>query len=133
MSRPWSVPTRYFVLTLVLVLFGVLAWYLRAIFPPLIVAGLLAYILSPAADWFQRKAHWSHKVAVNVTYFASLAILLAIPATIVPVLLNEAQTLMVDLEDFPTQLQTFLATPLKIAGYQLDLNRFLPNFGQKAV
>jgi len=130
MSKPWSVPTRYFVLTLVLILLVALAWYLRAMFPPLIVAGLLAYILSPIIDWLQRKAHWSRKVAVNVTYFVSLAILLAIPATIVPVLFNEAQTLVVDLEDFPTQLQTFLATPLKIAGYQLDLNRFLPNFGQ---
>lgn len=127
MSRSWSVPTRYFVLTLVLVLLVALAWYMRAMFPPLIIAGLLAYIMSPAVDWLQRRAHWSKKVAVNVTYFVSLAALLAIPATIVPVLLNEAQTLVVDLEDFPTQVQTFLATPLKFAGVQLDLNRFVPN------
>jgi predicted PurR-regulated permease PerM len=98
--------------------------------PPLIVAGLLAYILSPAVDWLQRRTHWSHKVAVNVTYFVSLAVLLAIPATIVPVLLNEAETLVIDLEDFPTQLRTFLATPLNILGFQLNLSRFLPTLSQ---
>ena len=127
MSQPWSIQTRYFVLALELILLVALGWYMRAMFPPLIVAGLLAYIMSPAVDWLQHKVHWSRKVAVNVTYFVSLTVLLAIPATVVPVLLSEAETLAVDLEDFPAKLQTFLATPLKIAGYQLDLNRFVPN------
>lgn len=130
MSRHWSVPTRYFVLVLTLVFLAVLAWYARAVLQPLIVAGLLAYLLHPAVAWLKRRARWPHGAAVNVVYFISLAILLAIPATLVPILLNETETLTVDLADFPAQVQAFLAQPVNIRGYQLSLDRYLPDFGQ---
>jgi predicted PurR-regulated permease PerM len=130
MKRQWSVATRYFVLTLVLTAFAILGWYMRAMLAPFIIAGLLAYLLNPAVAWFQERSRWSHKIAVNVVYFFSLALLLAIPATIVPVLLNEGQSLIVDLEDFPAQLQTFLSTPVNVLGFQLNLSHYLPNISQ---
>ena len=130
MSRQWSVQTRYFVLALALILLVALGWYARAMFQPLIIAGLLAYLLNPAVSWLKRRTRWSHKIAVNVVYFISLAILLSIPATVVPVLLNQTETLALDLEDFPNQLQAFLAQPIHILGYQFSLNRYLPDFGQ---
>ena len=130
MNRQWSVQMRYFVLTLALVLLLALGWYARAMIQPLIVAGLLAYLLNPAVGWLKRWRRWSHATAVNIVYFVSLAVLLAIPATLVPVLLNQFETLALDLEDFPTQLQTFLARPVNILGYQLTLSRYLPGFGQ---
>lgn len=130
MNRQWSVQTRYFALTLALILLVALGWYARAIFQPLIVAGLLAYLLNPAVNRLKRWTRWSHQIAVNVVYFVSLAFLLAIPATLVPVLLNQVETLAVDLEDFPNQLQTFLSQSIHILGYQFSLSRYLPDLGQ---
>lgn len=130
MNQQWSVQTRYFVLTLAFVLLVALGWYARAMIQPLIVAGLLAYLLNPAVSWLKRWRRWSHKIAVNIVYFVSLAVLLAIPATLVPVLLNQFETLALDLEDFPNQLQAFLAQPVNILGYQLSLSRYLPDLGQ---
>ena len=130
MNRQWSVQTRYFALTLALVLLVALGWYARAIFQPLIVAGLLAYLLNPAVNRVKRWMRWSHQIAVNVVYFVSLAFLLAIPATLVPVLLNQVETLAVDLEGFPDQLQAFLSQSIHILGYQFSLSRYLPDLGQ---
>ena len=130
MNRQWSVQARYFVLTLGLVLLVVVGWYARAMIQPLIVAGLLAYLLNPAVSWLKQWTRWSHKTSVNIVYFVSLAVLLAIPATVVPVLLNQTETLTLDLEDFPNQLQTFLSQPIQILGYQFSLSRYLPDFGQ---
>ena len=130
MNRQWSVQTRYLVLTVALVLLVALGWYARDMIQPLIVAGLLAYLLNPAVNRLKRWTRWSHKTAVNVVYFVSLAVLLAIPATVVPVLLNQTETLTLDLEDFPNQLQTFLSQPLQILGFQFSLSRYLPDFGQ---
>ncbi len=130
MNRQWSVQTRYFVLAIALVLMIALGWYARAMFQPVIVAGLLAYLLNPAVGWLKQRTRWSHKAAVNVVYFVSLAVLLAIPATVVPVLLNQTETLTVDLADFPNQLKTFLAQPIQILGLQFSLSRYLPDFGQ---
>jgi predicted PurR-regulated permease PerM len=130
MNRQWSVQTRYFALTLALILLVALGWYARAIFQPLIVAGLLAYLLNPAVNRVKRWMRWSHQIAVNVVYFVSLAFLLAIPATLVPVLLNQVETLAVDLEGFPDQLQAFLSQSIHILGYQFSLSRYLPDLGQ---
>jgi predicted PurR-regulated permease PerM len=130
MNRQWSVQTRYFVLALALILLVALGWYARAMFQPLIVAGLLAYLLNPAVGWLKRWRRWPHKTAVNIVYFVSLAILLAIPATVVPVLLNQTEILTLDLEDFPSRLQTFLSQPIQILGYQFVLSHYLPDFGQ---
>jgi predicted PurR-regulated permease PerM len=44
--------------------------------------------------------------------------------------LNEGQSLIVDLEDFPAQLQTFLSTPVNVLGFQLNLSHYLPNISQ---
>ena len=130
MNRAWSVQTRYLVLTLVLILLVALVWYVRGMVQPLIIAGLLAYLLNPAVGWLKQRTRWSHKIAVNVVYFVSLAVLLAIPATVVPVLLNQTETLTVDLADFPNQLRTFLSQPVQILGIQFSLDRYLPDFGQ---
>lgn len=130
MNRQWSVQSRYFVLAVVLISLVALGWYARAMFQPLIVAGLLAYLLNPAVGWLKRRTRWSHKTAVNIVYFVSLAVLLAIPATVVPVLLSQTETLTLDLEGFPNQLQTFLSQPVQILGYQFSLSRYLPDFGQ---
>jgi predicted PurR-regulated permease PerM len=130
MNRQWSVQTRYFVLALVLILLAALGWYARAMIQPLIIAGLLAYLLNPAVSWLKRWRRWSHKTAVNIVYFVSLAILLSIPATVVPVLLNQTQTLTLDLEDFPSRLQTFVSQPILILGYQFSLSHYLPGLGQ---
>jgi len=130
MSQSWSVQTRYFVMAVVLILLVALGWYVHAVFQPLIVAGLLAYLLNPAVGWLKRWTRWSHQIAVNVVYFVSLAVLLAIPATLVPVLLNQVELLALDLEDFPNRLQTFVSQPVHILGYQLSLSRYLPDLGQ---
>ena len=130
MNRQWSMQTRYFVLALVLILLAALGWYARAMFQPLIIAGLLAYLLNPAVSWLKQRTRWSHKISVNVVYFFSLTVLLSIPATVVPVLLSQTETLTIDLKDFPSQLQTFLSQSFQILGYQFSLSHYLPDFGQ---
>ncbi len=130
MNRVWSRPARYFTLSLMLIVLVAVGWYVRAMFPPLIIAGLIAYLLSPIVNFLKQRARLPHRVAVNIVYFLSLAVLLAIPATLVPVLLNQWDEVMRDVVDFPEQLRFFLAQPLEIGGYTLNLERFLPDFGQ---
>lgn len=41
-------------LTLILVLLGYVAWYVRVIWPPLLLAGIIVFILNPFVTWLQR-------------------------------------------------------------------------------
>jgi len=130
MKRTWSTPARYLALVFVIAFILVVGWYARAMFQPLIVAGLIAYILNPAVNWFRNRAHFSKGLAVNLVYFLSIGIILAIPATLVPILLSQFQDLTVELTDLSTRLQSMLSQPIVLAGYSLHLETLLPRIGQ---
>ncbi len=130
MSKAWSRPARYFTFALVLITLVAVGWYVRAMFPPLIIAGLIAYLLSPIVHFLKQRTRLPHRAAVNVVYFVSLAGLLAIPATLVPVLLSEWDNLVADLVDFPERLRLLLAQPLQFGGYTFYPQHLLPDFGR---
>lgn len=113
----WNTPTRYLVLIIVLAILVSIGWYIRDLIQPLVIAGLIAYILNPVVSFFVRKSRMSHRVAGNLVYFTSLALLIAIPATLVPVLFSEAQLLVSDLLKSLEGLRTMLSQPFVIAGF----------------
>jgi len=127
MKDKWSPRARYFTLTVIVVLMALAIWYIRPLFQPLIIAALFAYVLNPIVDFLERKARMKHKVAVNLTYFLALAAIIAIPATIVPILVGEIQGLVTDLTDLPAYVQNLLEQQLVIGDYTLSLRAFAPD------
>ena len=70
-------------LVAVLVLVGVVGWYLRVIWPPLVLAGAIVFILHPVVTWEQTKgiprALGTAAAYTGVLAIAALAVLLAYP------------------------------------------------------
>ncbi|MGE3618993.1 MAG: AI-2E family transporter [Acidimicrobiia bacterium] len=71
-------------LALVLVLLGIVAWVIRVVWPPAILAGAIVYILNPVVTWFQNR-HIPRAVGTGLTYLGvaavvGLAVLLIAPA-----------------------------------------------------
>ena len=97
MKQAWSVPARFYALTIVIILVVVVAWRTREMFTPLAIAGLIAYILNPIAHLLAEKTRIQHRGAVNIVYFVSLGLLIATPVVLVPVLLTDIETLSGDL------------------------------------
>jgi predicted PurR-regulated permease PerM len=126
MNKTWSVQTRYFMLGLIIVFVAIVAWYIRAIFPPLIIAGLIAYLLYPLVVFLQTRLRLRRKVAANIVYFVCLALMFAVPATLVPTLFNEATQVTADLNHMLNQVQDYLARPLVIAGISIHLEQLIP-------
>ncbi len=126
MKREWSLSTRYFVLTFVLVILILFFWGIREILGPLVIAGLVAYILDPAINFLKRRVRMGHKLAVNLVYFIGLGMLVAAPVLIVPLFINELKLLTQDLLDMLDQLQSILSRPVMIAGFSIDLGSILP-------
>lgn len=129
MSKNWSLTTRYLILGFVIIALVVIGWYVREMFQSLVIAGLIAYILNPAVDFLKQHTRMSHRLTVNLVYFTSLAILLAIPATLVPILLGDIQNLSTDLLNLPAQIQSFFSKTVTIRGFTLNLESLAPNFG----
>jgi predicted PurR-regulated permease PerM len=132
MKLEWSLATRYYILTIVLLLFCVLAWTTREMFGPLVIAGLIAYILNPIANLLSERTSLSHRFAVNLVYFISLGLLIALPAILVPVLSSDIETLSQDLLAFGYQLQEISTQPLVIGGFVINLPALIPQPAESA-
>ena len=62
MNKNWTKETRIFVLSLVLIISLLIAWYIRELFGPLIIGALIAYldvpICSISKETLQENASW---------------------------------------------------------------------------
>ena len=126
MKLGWSLATRYYVLTIVLLLIGLLAWVTREIFSPLVIAGLISYVLNSIVNLLSERTRLGHRFAVNLVYFVSLGLLIALPAVLIPVLSSDIETLSQDLLAIGYQLQAFSAQPLVVGGFVVNLPALIP-------
>ncbi len=125
-ARPWSSAARYFTLALVLFFILFIGWQIRVLFLPLIVAGLIAYILYPFVLLMQQQFRLNRKLASNIVYFFSLAVMIAIPIVLVPILSHQTAEISADLDTVLTQAQQYLSVPLHAGGFSLDLGNIIP-------
>ncbi len=130
MTENWSRPFRYWVLSTLAVSFAVLAWHVRELISPVVIAALLAYVLNPAVDFLTHRTRLSRPISVTIIFLASLGALAAIPALMLPTLLIEIQTLSVDLRGTLSQAQDFLSQPVVILEWEINLEPLLPNLTQ---
>lgn len=128
--KPWSRAFRYWLLTLIIVLFSLLAWYAREAISPLIIAALIAYVLTPVVDFLKDRTRMSHSLSAGIVFFLGLGSLIGLPALLIPVLLTETQTLLTDLEDIFIQVQGYLAKPIVLLGFHFQLEQLSPDLPQ---
>jgi predicted PurR-regulated permease PerM len=62
-------------LALMLAVVGVVAWTIRVIFPPLILAGAIVFILNPVVTWLQRRG--VHRALGTLATYLGIAVVLA--------------------------------------------------------
>jgi len=130
MHKNWSRSFRYWLLTLIVILFALLGWYIRDAIAPLVIAALIAYVLTPVVDLLNRRTHLPRSLSATIVFFLGLGVLIGLPAIIIPVLLTEGQTLSADLENIFVQIQTFLAGPIELFGFKFQLEQLRPDLPQ---
>ena len=125
MTTQWDKTSRLVVLFICL---GITAWFIyliRAIIAPVIIAALLAYILSPIVKIVQTRTRLPKGWAVTLVYFFSLAVLIVVPSVLAPEAVEQAGGLYTDLVKMEAELEIFLTKPITVVGQQLHLGRLL--------
>lgn len=126
MREKWSTPARYTALS-VLVAFNLFViWYARALIQPLIMGGLLAYILMPAVNALKKHFGMRHKLAANLVYFLTLSLILASPALFLPNWIAELRVFSEELLRIYEQVISFVAKPILIGPFTVDMSSYLP-------
>ncbi len=125
-SRPrWSPRTKLTIILLLLAFSVYLLYRFSEVLPPMIVALVLAYILSPITNWFAEKLHLKRGLATLLAYLALLIVLAVIPLILIPPLAAQSAGLNLDLQRFlsesETQIASLLGNNYEIAGWTIDV------------
>lgn len=121
MYQPWSTLTRILVTFIVLALLVFLAVEMRSLLTPLILAALLAYILNLGVRFLDRRTRLKYRSAVFIVYFIFLTIIIAMPGTLVPIVVRQAQTITLEFNEINRQIEAFVTTPIVILGQTIPL------------
>ncbi len=124
-QNQWSLSLRYLTLGLSFLFFILLFWYIRSILEPLIIAAFISYLINPAVNFLTIRTRISRRIAGNLVYFITLAVIIAIPATLTPIFFDEFKQVITDTLNLFDQFIVWLMKP-----------NFVPivpiNFGQLA-
>lgn len=121
-----------FALGVLLALIGLLIWgaivvldRLSTILLPLAIAAIIAYLLDPVVDYFERKRvsrFWS----ILLVFFIATLIVLGMMATVVPRLVIETQTLVEQTPQYIRQLSDRIDDVMEQTSIELRLRSFWP-------
>jgi predicted PurR-regulated permease PerM len=117
----WSSRTKI-VVSLLLLTFAVYMLYrFSIILTPFILAIIIAYILTPAVDYFQNRLHLPRVLAILVAYLLLIVVLITLPLLIVPPLVDQFTALNVDVQRFLLSVESLLGNQYSIAGQVINL------------
>lgn len=118
MNRQWSEQTRYYVLTVMIFLGGLLLYTLRELIGPLVVAAMLAYMLHPVVVVLQDRTPINRKFGVLLVFTVFLALLSVIPAVFTPAVIREVDTMDLQVERIVQGINDFFSQTT-VFGYRI--------------
>jgi predicted PurR-regulated permease PerM len=127
-NSSWSIPTRYFMLIL---LIGALLWLLFAaqeLIGPLIIAGLVAYILNPLVNHLSNRSKLSRYWIVIFVYLLFVAAIMLGAILVVPRLPPLATGLTEQMENIIVLVEQVAGQPIYILGTQIPMQVILENW-----
>lgn len=128
MKRTWSTSTKIIVVVICLALIGLFLFRAQPLLVPLVFAGLLAYILNLVARFLKNRTRLERKWAVNIVYFAFIAILIATPGTLVPLSVGQAEEISMGVDEIAQQFESLIETPIVILGRSIHLDELWAEF-----
>jgi predicted PurR-regulated permease PerM len=120
-SLQWSPTTKLLISTVLLVVAATLLVLFSEVIPPLIVACILGFVLSPIVKrvegWLKIKRVW----ATLIVYFLMIGLASLIPILIVPILVDQFGRLNVNIQEIIATVENLLAREVVIGDFSIDL------------
>ena len=126
----WSLPFRYVVGIIIFIAILAFLIYAREAVKMLVIAGFIAYIISPAVTMLTHSTKLSRTAAVNVVYFSALIVLVGVPATLTPIFFDEIKIVASDLLDISRQTSVMLTQPVQFGGMVFHFQQLGESLGQ---
>ena len=113
----WNLPFRYVIAIIIFAALIALLLYARQAVQALIIAGFVSYLINPAVTVLMERTRLSRAAAVNIVYFATLIVLVGVPATLTPIFFDEIKIVARDLLNLTIELREILSQPVQFGGW----------------
>ena len=123
MNRPaWSSQVKLVVVALILAGLIFLLTRFSVAIPPLVLGCILAFVLTPAVNFFQKRLRIGRWLAILLVYVLLLLIVAGILWILIPMLMRQTRRIDFDLQDFLQSLRTLLNGQILVFGQSIDLS-----------
>src|SRR5574341_1745946 len=120
----WSLPTKFLVALSVLAMTGALLARFAYLLGPVILAGILAYLLNPVAEWLSRRLPLPWGRTVTLVYLALVIVLVGALTAIGIVVQQQVADLYGTVEaivaDLPAFVGRYFGQPFTIGPFTVD-------------
>lgn len=120
-SEPWSPYTKRIVIIFGLILGALALWRFRQVIQPLIVAMLLAYVLSPVVDFGVRRLRLGRTLTTALVYLVLIVIVLLALANLIPIITAQVRSINVDVQKWYTTAESWLDYTLVLGQWSFDV------------
>jgi predicted PurR-regulated permease PerM len=96
---------------------------------PLLIAGIVAYILSPLVGRLERRLNLPRWLVTLLVYLLLIAVLLTVPALIIPLILERLGLLGAALEDIIASVESTMIESITIGGLTLESAQIVEQVG----
>jgi predicted PurR-regulated permease PerM len=125
-ENKWSKEVRIIAFIFAIVFTVAMLWFFRGAISPLVISALIAYVLSPIVDFLYRRTRLNRTMAVIVVYLLAIFVLLAIPASITPVVINQVQGMNIDIAELIRNYDEMVDSPIYLLQWVIYPHQFLP-------
>jgi len=116
----WSIQTKTMVIATLLVLMGYTFYRFWEIVAPLVLALILAYVLTPAVKWLEKKLKIPRFLAIGIFYLLLFLIVAAVLYTVIPLLITQISSLDLGLHDTLVKTSALFDDRYEFAGFVID-------------
>jgi len=125
-TRPrWSSQAKLTVSLLLIALVIYLLFRFRVVLTPMILAVVLAYILSPLVNFLQVRLRLKRALSALLAYLLMLAALITLPAMIIDPVADQVTGLNLNLRRYLMALEDFLGHRYVVAGQVINLDQIV--------
>ncbi len=128
-TKNQSTFAREFLLNLIL--FSGIIWLIytyRVLLGPLVISGLISYLLYPGVTWLSKRTQIDRRRIVPLVYIIFLVLLVLAMIYLVPVIVSQASLLANQLAKFPEQAEILQNNLQRFLGFNLPTESFFEEF-----
>ena len=121
----WNSRTKLIIGSILFVLVAFALYWVRIIFTPLIIGGILAFIFYPITRWVGKVTKLSHQASTGLLFLVLFALALPLVIVLIPTLVRQTASLTQDLLDSLSSFDTATVITVPILNVTIEYNDIL--------